>query len=66
LSFEDYKKVSGALVKTLNLELVNTGYKKDILNLQGQGLFFLNSLISKLEEKNIIGLEIGNTILTVP
>ena len=66
LSFEDYKKVSGALVKTLTLELVNTNYKKDILNLQGQGLFFSNPLISKLQENNIIGLEIGNTTLEMP
>lgn len=66
LSFEDYKKVSGALVKTLTLELVNTNYKKDILNLQGQGLFFSNLLISKLQENNIIGLEIGNTTLEMP
>jgi len=65
LSYEDYKEVSGALVKTLSLELVNTNCTKDILNIQGQGLFFSNLLISKLKEENIIGFEVGNTTLNL-
>lgn len=66
LSNEDYKKVAGALVKTLSLELANKSYTKDIIYLQGQGLFFSNSLISKLEEESVIGFEVGDTTLNLP
>ncbi len=38
----------------------------DMFYLQSEGLFFSDSLISELEKENIIGIEIGNTILTMP
>lgn len=63
LSKEDYNEISGALVKTKSIELLSYKPKSDIINLQGQGIFFSTSLISKLEEEQIIGLEMGQTIL---
>jgi hypothetical protein len=63
LSHEEYKKISGALVKTLSLELTDNNFKSDIINLQGQGIFFSNSLISKLKDENVTSFEIGNTTL---
>ena len=66
LSKEDYKKISGALVRTLSLKLINSDkLKRDIINLQGQGMFFSTSLISKLKEENVSSFDVGNTILEI-
>lgn len=63
LSFEDYKKISGTLVKASEIKLVENRSLSDIVNLQGQGLFFSDALISELNNNDIIGIEVGNTIL---
>lgn len=65
LSKDDYKKISGALVKTKSIELLGCEAKSDIINLEGQGIFFSTSLITQLQEKKIIGLEIGQTTLNL-
>ncbi|NDV78463.1 hypothetical protein [Dysgonomonas sp. 511] len=66
LSKDDYKKVAGALVKTINLELVkNDSLNRDIINLEGQGLFFSTPLLLKLNKENITGLEVGQTSLEI-